>query len=257
MSYASVIAADSPAYWWRCNEPGGQLSYSQFGHTWPAMVPGMPTVLLNGVPPQLGYSGIAADGGGVFVGTGQGYMSGLAFGTGAPLVAPYSIEAWVAALTWPGESYSSATTQLLLWGNVPTVQRVQIVYTGVTQQLQLAVKNNTGSDVTTAVATGAYSDGDYHHYVVTVASTGAVLYQDGVAFATTAAYTPLQYSVSPVSFGFGDSNANSSGFASGRVGTEFALYLGGLTSTQVAAHYAAREVTMRPRFKNGLASVCS
>jgi hypothetical protein len=253
--YADTIRADSPAFWYRCNEHGGTFSFSQFGHTFPAMIPGMPTTNAVGPTPELGYTGIARDGGGVFVTYGNGYTATHIFGSSAPLAAPYAVEAWVAQLSWAGAGYAQSTMELLLFGTLPTTNRVVVGYTGNQPLIEYVGRNSTGSDITTVLVNSPVQDGNYHHYVCAVASAGTTLWVDGAILAT-ASLTPEQYSVGGFSMGFGDANAASSGFHGGRVGTELALYPGGLTSAQISAHYAAREILTRPTFRNGLQGAC-
>jgi hypothetical protein len=254
-AYADAVHADSPAFYYRCNEPGGMLANTSFGHSYPALAPGMPTVNLPNPALQLGYTGIARDGGGVFVGQASGFWATHIFGSVAPLVPPYAVEAWVAQIQWAGNGYAQGTMALLAWGGIPGQNRIQAVYNVSTQQMQAAFRNNTGADITTVISTSTISDGNYHHLVGAVDTAGASYFVDGVLVGT-ASLTPVQYSVGPFTMGFGDQNANSTGFAGARIGTELAVYVGGLTSTRIAAHYAAREILDKPRYRNGLQTGC-
>lgn len=248
MSYASVVASDSPTWWWRCSESGGYIAQSYGTGQASAFVPGW--YGLNTQPfvaGGLGYTGIANDGGSYFVAARSGVAAEL---DNATIPVGFGMEAWVCAPTGNNGYFDragggSAGFLLLTESGIPVLS---FFGSGHTLVATATIGNSAPYSCGGAVP---LNDGFFHHLAATVTNTGAQFYVDGVSsFPNTGTFPGL--SAHGWQLAIPSLSSNSSVAV-----CEVAIYTGGLSSTRVAAHYAARERHTRPTWRNGLAGLCT
>jgi hypothetical protein len=208
-SYQATVMADGPFAYWRLNLNANDSVGTNGGGLNPGATANQP----NG--PLLGGTSLCT----VFSATGSVTLPAL------PTTAAMTLEAWIKYTT---------TAQMPLWSNRP-VGGATGEYIGF-QGAGLFWYNG-GSTPASALA-GAYNDGAWHHVawitngsVVTIMVDGVVSSINGVAFTHPATAANSTY--------IGWDKPNNAEYYQGSL-AEVALYNKALTTTQVAAHYAAR-----------------
>lgn len=219
MSYRSVIAADTPLHWWRLSVPGGALALDNGSN---------PVHLFNPNNTALfAYSGIASDGGSGFF---PGNSNVIDLDNLPNLVSPLSVEAWM----WQFSLNPTPAVQALVGWN------------GITAGVQLAVDATGHPSWTAQVATVAPTVAliqAWHHVVGTKSGVLEALYVDG-ALSNSIGNAVAINITQPLSIG---AVTTATRFFRGWI-AEVAIYGYALTGAQVAAHYAAREVSIPPTF---------
>lgn len=237
MSYASTIAADGPVSWFRLIEQGGAMSVNRGSDG--------ANLYAYGLPPLLGYTGIASDGGSATIGGNASFIAypftQIAAGSG------YSLEAWMYA---QGEApFGPASTDYFVQMFINSTTGTEI---GMTSESRLATCRDPSSTSNGASASTAAAFG--WHHVCATRDSGATpamhLYVDGALVGSSAAYAGFGVS-EPVRL-----NLVSSPTAVSLFVAEPAMYYSTLSAGQVAAHAAAQEVTTAPKWINRLNGAC-
>jgi len=204
-SYSTTILADSPVGYWRLGEPSGTNANDETANNYDGTYTGTCTLNVTGLLTGDSDKSVSVAGSGHVV-----LPSGV-----NPWSSDFSVEMWLKPAS------ASAYTNVFAKGTYLT-NGFAISQFGTKWHAETT--NNGGTVEVTAVAT--VDTGRADHVVVTRTGTSWVLWVNGVSATTTGTY------VAPS--GGGD-------FVNGWSGTldEGAVYSSVLSSTQVAAHYAA------------------
>jgi len=248
-AYAAAVQADSPNWWWRCNEAGGQLGLAAGTGLASAMAPGFVGASTGGYTAGgYGYSGIAADSGSLFIGRLSSFSAELDNATIPP---GFALEVWGCFPT-RSNAYQDVTG-----GNGPALVGLfnrgvpWAVLSGFGHNLTVVANIGNGGTAYGVSTTKQLADGNFHHLVVVVGSGGCTVYGDGVSIGTGTGTAPTS-----ATFDFQVYAPFNGTQGTPIVIAEVALYTGGLTATRVAAHYAAREITRRPQWRSSLSGIC-
>ena len=238
--YPSVVNADSPLMYYRCNEISGSLLADSSGNGNTGNIAGAVAYGATGV---FLYDTDA----GLDLSAGTAGVSGFVVPNLVAIVA----KSLTGTLTYTAEAWfktTSGTTQAVLTFGGGSTAYVDVVITGGQVQLQYgqqltATPGPTSGGTAATTATG-YNDGAYHHVAVTLNNTVAstttyVLYVDGVLVGslTSGTYVWNRYSVTVGSVTYGTSNLVAAAF----IGSidEVAVYPTVLSAARIAAHSAA------------------
>ena len=240
MSYSSVIAGDSPTNWWRFRPEASSIARNHLPSK-----PSLANITTAGSfsTPQS-YTGIAADGGSYLIHPDDKFDGGVPCFVVPCIGVPYSAEIW----TYTTLAVWNTTGNAAMWG------------AGANSTMAAVSFNGTGFPVWGTTGSGACSGhpatsavlqvGAWVHQVITMAGTTAHYFINGVLndSCTFTASNPAAFDGGHVGSGTGTGIAF---FA-----CEFATYGVALSSTQVAAHYAAADTLAPPRWTQGLGSAC-
>lgn len=222
-SYAArVMSAGPPAGYWRLNESAGPTATDSAGSN-------------NGTyvnAPTFGVSSAIADGttAVTFVSSGDGAADAGSYAT-APMTAPgttWSLECWLKK-----SAAASGSAREFLSANGGAGDFIEIFITTSATNILVAKSGVT-------VITGAVNvcNGQWHHIVVTCDGAQTKLYvdgaQDGSTYAGTINITGTTLNIGRWAGG---------GFTIGGSMDDVARYSAALSSTEIAAHYAARTFT--------------
>jgi hypothetical protein len=256
VAYADVVLADSPVYYFRMNEPGGVASASIGADPTTYLVAGEETLTTDNCSGVVSnYTGVAQNGGS-FLLVQSGHMwanSRQSFSS----VTAMTLEAWVAVVSGPGNG-SGASRVMFSWGFEAPAVFVSVF--DLSRNLIAQMQDNTSANHSQTYQTtpGYLQDGAFHHLALSIGLTTTTLYLDGAALSPSITAVPTSWSL--VSVGYAAMNLGhynpTLGNHAGIFYSEVAFYNSALSSTRVAAHYAAREVTGRPRWRSGLPGVC-
>lgn len=218
MTYLSTVLADTPLHYWRATERSGQLIHDI----------GASPLHMNGNWFEMGYSGIATDGGGSLVSS----NTGLWTGSTVLLAVPLTVEFWF----WL--TYDNLSTQRLF------------AHDG-TAGSQFFISLNSGRTITCGAGPASFTSAPltaqtWHHIVMAAGGLQGFVYIDGVS--NTMSGAPGSSSATK-SVNWGALVASSSQGVNG-VFTEMALYSSQLTPARVAAHFAAVEFVGAPQYLN-------
>ncbi|MDT5104888.1 MAG: hypothetical protein QOI25_2401, partial [Mycobacterium sp.] len=223
-SYAGVVAADSPAMYWRLGEPSGTIAADSSPNLRAGTFAGTRTTGQAGA--------IIADSNTAVTFDGSTGVAGAA--TSVPKPNTFSAEAWFKTTT-------SSGGKIFGFGNTSTGNSSQYdkqVYMRNDGKLTFGVYNG-GFDIVTTP--NAYNDGQWHQVVATQGSAGMVLYVDGARVGKNPVTTSQDYQGY---WRLGDDNLNgwpdqpSSQYFAGSI-DEFAVYDSVLSKTRVIDHYVA------------------
>jgi len=232
-AYAAQVTGDNSTHYWRLAQAAGAKSSQDLSG-------GTPLTLLSGV--TGGATGALAgttNKASVFGGTSLGTS-----GTAIPLAAPkaFSLEVWFKSKTARGGKLVGFGTSST--GSSATFDRH--LYFNNAGNLTFGV--NPGS-VKTITTSAKYNDGNWHHAVATLSSTGMRLYVDGGLRVSNTTVTSAQDYAGYWRVG-GDSmgswpNSGTSAYYNGTI-DEVAIYGAALSASQVSAHYTAGRTTTTP-----------
>jgi hypothetical protein len=221
VTYLATVLADAPVHYWRFADPGGWLAHD---------IGSSPVHLAGGVSAQIGYSGIASDGGAAAVLNGSGFQTLDAVSQARPL----SIEFWLWRLY-----KSSALESLFYWDGVAA--------NSVAIDLDAGGQANVfGTGLTTFFTPAVIPTQGWHHLVVTLAAGASTLYLDGANVAANATQV-----TSPVNRRIGIGMQPGFTQPANAFFAEVAVYGAALAAARVAAHFAAQEVTQAPVYRLG------
>lgn len=217
MTYASEVLADSPLLYWRLGDASGTTATDSSGNGRHGTYAGSPT---------LGTTGLLSSDSDTAV-TFDGVDDSVTYADTTNLT-NFSIEAWIKT-TATGERviasrYNSASAEQMFMLELDSLGRASII-----------IRTGTGASAISGSA--ALNDGLRHHIVATFnnATDAVVLYVDGVSAATGSRTGNLVTFDTPFVVGaWGGGTVRFSG-----VIDEVAHYSTVLSSTRVAAHYAA------------------
>lgn len=217
MSYGSVVGADAPKHWWRCADPGGSLLHDIGSGPQRAMS-------TTGGVVQLAYSGVASEGGSVWVDSNQAAWHN----SGDSVQSPASIECWV----WLHTFRTTAVEPFAHYQNLQVNAAGTVTFA------------SGGPNVTSPAA---ITEQAWHHLVGTYGAVGgAKLYVDGVNVVTAAFTAGFGPFVQVPAIGM---SGAATLFASANI-AECATYGVELSAARVAAHFAAADtIATRPVYK--------
>jgi hypothetical protein len=215
--YRSTILGDSPLIYYGLDDTSGTTCTDLSGN-------GHDATYVNS--PTLGASPLISAGNAVTFAGGSSQQARLLSYNGLASLAQVSVEAWIKSTT------SGSSTEILSNDDGAGFSRIlglSLNSTGTVTFIILGV----GSYTTTATV----NDGAVHHIVGVYDGTTIKIYIDGVASGAGAAATGSLNGGNPaIRVGAGPGNAS---YFTGTI-DEVAFYTTALTSTRVAAHYAAR-----------------
>lgn len=219
MSYKSVVLADTPIHWWRCNDPGGQI-LNDFNALTPR------AIMITGFAQQVGYSGPTVDGGSIWIDSNTGAWL-LDSNTVTP--SPFSLEIWV----WRHRLSGNVEILFSHGGQLVITAAGNIQWQGPAN-----IWNITGATT--------LNEQNWYHVVGTYGPTnGAKIYIDGVQDAT-AAFGAALTGGAPYTIGVSSASANA---ATINV-AEAAEYAYELSAAKCLAHFnAAEQVGNIPTFQ--------
>jgi hypothetical protein len=238
VTYSGTVAADSPLVWFRLNEGGGTTIHSIGSDAITCVAQSRPG-------PQLGYSGIASDGGGISM-LPSAIITGW-MNTPLPANTGYTIEGWV----WvAGQGpFGGSSVDLVLQVNWATISELLLGVAAGSYTGYLRDQNGSGTDVHGSVA---LTHNAWHHLAAVQHQSPHLkeLYVDGTSVGTGTGNTagvsePGQFQLS------------SAGTPACPIVAEPAVYIGELAAGRIAAHAAAADSTAPPRYRNGLSGVCT
>ena len=212
-TYPTVVLADSPAGYWRFDEPSGTTALDSSGH-------GNDGTYLNG--PLLGQTGAFAGSNTAVSFDGINDLVRVPDSNSLDVGDTFSLEGWVKR-----SSTSGSQTLFSKGGN-----GIQLTVMNAANGNQVWLRK---ANVTTIArsAIGVPADGRFHHIVATKNGTGAGslhIYIDGVdSTVVVTAVQAIANTTFPLDISGGASNRHSY--------DEFALYDGVLSAAQVANHY--------------------
>lgn len=222
-SYKAAVKASDPLAYWQLNEKTGSSAADSSGN-------GNTGTYLNG--PKLGLSGPFSGVTSVkFSGKDHAEMAYKPANGSNPVTGSFSVEAWVQA---SGNASDAART--IVSSRTPNAE-YSFDFSLEPGELHADVGN--GIDwLTNAVISYNWSIGTWYDLVLTVTGSTVTYYVDGNQVGTaTLSGTPLFMDHKHV-FQIGDSTRYSTGEFDGNI-AQVSIYNQALTSTQVAAHWAA------------------
>ena len=238
-SYPTAVRASNASLYWRLDDTVAPIAAD---YSTGAAAPGEYYL------PTFGVAGATSDGDtaagftGVQDQYGQGpvvYSAGQFGPGGTPIGSAYSLEAWFSTTSTTGG-------EIIGFGDKPTALSAnhdKQLYLDNGGHVVFTVKTASSSNISLRYAGQAYNDGQFHHVVATVSSTGMALYVDGVQVVSNSnnsakrSYTGYWRVGGDNLAGMG--NAPSDNYFTGTI-DEVAVYPTALTASQVAAHFAAR-----------------
>ncbi|MGY1615778.1 PKD domain-containing protein [Geodermatophilus sp. SYSU D00691] len=234
-AYANGVLADGPAQYWRLGESTGTTAYDHVGTA----------NLTEGAGVARGTAGAVAGDTAITL---DGTTAGLA-ATAATVTTPgdaFSVEAWVRTSSSAGGLVAQYGEDLAA-ADVANTDRALYVDSGGRVSFGLSSRAPTAPRATTYKTVRSaepVTDGQWHHLVATVGSTGTVLYVDGEQVAADATMTRANTRVGPAYWMFGGGTV-ASGVPDAPAGPsltgaidEVAVYPVALSSAQVAQHFA-------------------
>lgn len=222
MTYFSEVMADSPAAFYRLNETSGTSAADASGNGQTGTYEGGPT---------LGATGLIAAGTAVsFDGSNDDVLIAGPLGI-ATATSPISIEAWIKTTTTTTSSFVSGRASVQDSPNLD----FGVLNTG---KLYIQPRDNFRVGLITLQSPGAVNDGSPHHVVATRNTSKLwTLYIDGSSVATQS--DGMTSPCTGLDWAYIARERRQAVFFSGVV-DEVAIYHSTLSSTRVAAHYAAR-----------------
>ena len=214
MSYTSEVLADSPSVYWRCGESSGNLADS--GSVGIAGV-------VSGTTVTRAVTGLVGD-----ADKAIGLSGGKVEGTpSSSLTGAHTIEIVI---------QPSGFTGIKIAGSRNTEYGFDISLTATS--ITAVIGNGTSFITTSASATASFSTGVTYHLALVVTTTGWEWFRNGssIGSGSFSSATPLVYDTSHHII-LGD-NGRAEGYVPG-VYDEFAIYPTALSSSRIAAHYAA------------------
>ena len=215
--YVAEVMADSPNQYWRFAESGGVLAHSIAG------TPKRPWSIGSGALPPFGFTGPVSDGGSMVM------TGGLArhFGTDRFADAPWTFEVWL----WFSTHWATAPgdSRFIRFGNAANFE----MYYG---------SSGITVNVNTPYAGFSITDPGFtwRHIVATKSGSSFLIYADGALVAT----------LSSTGGAFLEGLAELLNATYGIAFAEMAIYPTALSSTRIAAHYAAADrKSFRPAWR--------
>lgn len=221
-AYRAAVLADSPVAYWRLGEASGTTAADEVG-SYAGTYVGSPTLGGSGV-----FTGNSAAS---FNGSSQ-YITASALGSRTS----WSIECWVKFASTSGEQ-TAISNDLVGWNNDVLVGLHPEAAAGAYTGKIAAVHQDATSSVRTVVANpSSATTGVWYHVAVTSNGSTMRLYVNSLEVAATAkAGTALTLSNNPINLA---RNPQGIRFLNGSL-DEVAIYSSALSSTRIAAHYAA------------------
>lgn len=230
-TYRSVVMGDNPQSYWRLDESSGTVYDQVTGTANNGTISGTVTRGVAGALASSPDSAITLNGSSGYIYTSKSYSNPTKF----------SLELWFKTSNGYNNGgvligFNSSQT-----GSGSTSYNDRVIFMSTGGNLYFGCK--TGSSTYHEIGTTSpYNDGNWHHVVATLSSSGQYLYVDGTQAAFNSSYTSA-YSYSGYwRLGYdnlsGWSNRPSNYYFGGTI-DEAAVYTSALTATQVANHYSA------------------
>ncbi|HVV37579.1 MAG TPA: LamG domain-containing protein [Acidimicrobiales bacterium] len=223
-AYATEVAADTPALWWRLGESSGSTAADASGN-------GNAGTYAGTAPANSGAGLIVNDDNAAvhFDGVDDAVTGSITLG------ANFTLELWVNA-----NSDASITRFLLQIGTVYDGIQLRMVAPG-DQHLQYRYEDTASGVFCEYQSTAAVFDGATHHIVITQAGATTSLYVDGVEGKTLTSGAPgsVTWPAKPVKVAAGELTGTSPTRYLTGVVDELALYTSALSSARVSAHRSA------------------
>ena len=241
-TYEAAVLADSPVSYWRLGEPSGTTAFDVFrAH--------------NGTytnSPTLGVTGAISGDPNTAMTVARASSQYVDAGSIGLAAANFSVEAWI------NFGAANVNAYAISEGNTASTNPIWGISLDNIFGLQVGFFVRDASLNAESLSTGAINDdGKWHHVVATVAfgtPTTSILYFDGVQVATSSAVNVAALSTVNT-FSIGALYRTSVGnYWNGSI-DEVAIYHGVLSSTRVAAHYAAAPQVFTSSLSGGLSFV--
>jgi hypothetical protein len=230
--YSAAVRSDSPEFYWRFNETGGNFVSDASGNDKSGVHRG---------GPQRGVLPPAVDGPDAAAIDYSGNDSYTYSDTGEAAPQQFTLETWFKTTTSTGGKIIGSGNRILQNSN----SYDRHVYMNNAGRLVFGVYPNTVRTISTPAS---YNDGQWHHVVATVGSNGMRLYVDGVQRAVNTGVTSAQNrNVNSYWRVGGDTLSGSwptrpsSAYFNGQI-DETAVYHHTLSAARVSAHYAAASI---------------
>jgi len=224
VSYVSTVLADNPRHYWRCADPGGFLLHDIGAAAQVTLEAAQGSVCLP-------YTGPASDGGSCAVPTSGGPIT-VAFLT---IASPMSLEVWEYNIV------DFVARYLVAFDGSPT--NTFGMSTDAAGHLACSANSVNLISATLGVLES------WHHYVQTYDGLSQRLYYDGALIAGPMAVLGPISGTRQLRFA---GNSAGAGVAYGAV-AEAAVYNYALSAAQIAAHFAAANLTFQPPVFKGAA----
>lgn len=229
--YTGTVLKDTPTFFYEFRESAGPAmadssgnantgTYSPAGITW-----GQTDPVNDGSNHAVLFDGR------------NGYANTPSFSLGTAL----SVEAWFMAPSLPG-------AQVNLIGSDQTLAPNWLLAINTSGAVFFQVGTAAGGGATSFVNSAAgYTDGNWHHVVVTWSATGVVtLYMDGSQVSSSTGHTIPAFPFRPLTIGPGDEGLGASAVTLDMA--EVAVYASAVLSyTQISAHYQAASAWLNDR----------